>query len=627
MKKYSARRYPAGAEMLEGNVVNFRLWAPGKRKVELAITENNGRQPGLKFHTLNEEPGGYFSIELNNIKEGTLYQYKLDGNDFLYPDPASRYQPEGTHGPSMVVDPHSYKWKDDKWAGVKPGGQVIYEMHLGTFTPGGTVISAMKELRDLAGAGITVLEIMPIAEFSGRYGWGYDGVDLFAPYHNYGTPDEYRQFIDHAHSLGIGVILDVVYNHLGPDGNYLGAFSKDYFTKKYDNEWGDAINFDGKNSAAVREFFISNAAYWVEEYHFDGLRLDATQQIFDASEKHIVAEICSSVRSAAGSRSTFIVGENEPQEVRLVKPQDKGGFGLDCLWNDDLHHTAYVAATGHNEAYYTDYHGTPQEFISAFKYGYLYQGQWYAWQKKKRGTAAIGLEPLHFVTFTQNHDQIANSGKGERLHKITSPGKYKALTALFLLSPGTPMLFQGQEFASSAPFFYFADHNKELTEKIKEGRTEFLAQFPSLATPEMQKCLPDPGVENTFKSCILDVSEREKNRSYYLMHKDLLSLRHSDPVLSRHSYGSTDGAVISRDAFVLRFFAEDGLDRLLIVNLGTDLHLDSVPDPLMAAPAGMDWKAVWASENPRYGGCGSPVNNMNGKIYIQGESTVLYIPE
>ncbi|MGE5498922.1 MAG: malto-oligosyltrehalose trehalohydrolase, partial [Syntrophothermus sp.] len=505
MKTKSARRYPAGAEMLEEHNVSFRIWAPGKRKVELAIRQNSGRLSDYIFHTLNEERGGYFSIELSNIQEGTLYMYKLDGGDSLYPDPASRFQPEGTHGPSMVVNPHKYKWKDNKWSGVKLSGQVIYEMHLGTFTPEGTVQAAMKELPELADTGITVIEVMPIAEFSGRYGWGYDGVDLFAPYHYYGTPDEYRSFIDHAHSLGIGVILDVVYNHLGPDGNYLGAFSKDYFSQKYDNEWGEAINFDGKNSGAVREFFLSNAAYWIDEYHFDGLRLDATQQIFDSSEKNIIAEISRAVRSAAGGKSTFIVAENEPQNVKLVQPEDKGGYGLECLWNDDLHHTAYVSAVSHNEAYYTDYHGSPQEFISAFKYGYLYQGQWYSWQKNRRGTPAFGIEPARFVTFTQNHDQIANSGRGERLHKITSPGRFKALTALFLLSPGTPMLFQGQEFASSSPFFYFADHNQELTEKIKEGRTEFLAQFPSLATPEMQKCLPDPAEESTFKSCILDM--------------------------------------------------------------------------------------------------------------------------
>src|SRR5207302_8022588 len=306
----------------------------------------------------------------------------------------------------------------------------------------GTLAAAQQHLPALAELGVTLVEVMPLADFPGRFGWGYDGVDLFAPTRLYGTPDDLRRFVDAAHAAGLGVILDVVYNHFGPDGNYLREFSDDYFTDRHDNEWGEAINYDGDNAGPVREFMAANAGYWIEEFHFDGLRLDATQQIFDRSNEHILAVIARRVRQAAGGRRTLLVAENEPQEVKLVRPPERGGYGLDMLWNDDYHHSALVVLSGHNEAYYGDYLGTPQEFVSAAKWGYLYQGQRYRWQKKRRGTPTFDLEPDRFVTFTQNHDQVANSGRGLRCAELTGPGRYRALTALLLLGPGTPMLFQ-----------------------------------------------------------------------------------------------------------------------------------------------------------------------------------------
>ena len=286
--------------------------------------------------------------------------------------------------------------------------------------------------------------------------------------------------------------MDVVYNHLGPDGNYLRQFAPDYFTDRHKNEWGDAINFDGPNAEQVREFFTTNAAYWIEEFHMDGLRLDATQSIQDDSDEHILAAITRTVQRAARGRQTIVVGENEPQDVRMLKPVEEGGYGLDGLWNDDFHHSAVVALTGKNEAYYSDYLGRPQEFISATKWGYLYQGQRYKWQRHRRGKPGLGLPPELFVNFIQNHDQIANSGRGERIHLLTSPGRFRAMTALVLLMPSTPMLFQGQEFAASSPFYYFADHDAELARLVRRGRMEFLVQFRSLATPEMLACLADP---------------------------------------------------------------------------------------------------------------------------------------
>ena len=296
-------------------------------------------------------------------------------------------------------------------------------MHIGTFTQEGTWAAASAVAR-VAAAGITLLEIMPVADFPGRFGWGYDGVNLFAPTRLYGQPDDLRRFVDAAHAVQLGVILDVVYNHLGPDGNYLGSFSDLYFSDRYENEWGEAINFDGPGAGPVREFFLANAGYWIDEFHLDGLRLDATQQIFDASSPHILAEIGQRARSAAGKRQVFLVSENEPQETRLVRPLEDGGYGLDALWNDDFHHSAIVALTGRNEAYYSDHLGKPQEFVSAVKWGFLFQGQRYAWQKR-RGHPALDLAGSNFVNFLENHDQVANSCDGKRVRFQTSPGRWR----------------------------------------------------------------------------------------------------------------------------------------------------------------------------------------------------------
>ena len=451
--------------------VHFRVWALQPQRVEVVLEGGPGHAPEAApvVVALEPEGSGYFSGLVAEAGAGTRYRYRLDGEAALYADPASRFQPDGPHGPSQVVDPDAFQWHDQDWRGVPLEGQVLYELHLGTFTPEGTWEAASRELPALADLGVTVLEIMPIADFPGRFGWGYDGVNLFAPTRLYGTPDDCRRFIDQAHALGLGVILDVVYNHLGPDGNVLPHFSPAYFSDRYTTDWGPALNYDGAHAGPVREYFLANAGYWIAEFHFDGLRLDATQNIYDTSADHILAAIARRVRQAARGRATLLVNENEPQHTQLIRPPAQGGYGLDMLWNDDFHHSAMVAMTGRNEAYYTDYLGTPQEFISACKYGYLYQGQYYTWQQQRRGTPALDLPPAAFVTFLQNHDQIANSGLGLRCHALTSPGLYKALTALLLLGPGTPMLFQGQEFAASSPFFYFADFAGDLARLTRRG--------------------------------------------------------------------------------------------------------------------------------------------------------------
>ncbi len=616
------RRYPIGAEVVEAGGVHFRVWAPARKTVEVALETGPGAPGAVE---LERETDGYFSGCGAMARAGTRYRYRLDGGG-SYPDPASRYQPEGPHGPSQVVDPRGFPWTDDAWKGARLHGQVIYEMHIGAFTREGTFEAARRYLPALAQTGVTVLEIMPVAEFPGRFGWGYDGVDLFAPTRLYGEPDDFRRFVNEAHGLELAVILDVVYNHFGPDGNYMRSFSADYFTGVYKNEWGEAINFDGPNSGPVREFFLTNAAYWVEEFHLDGLRLDATQQMFDASPEHIIAAVAGRVRDAARGRATLMVAENEPQHTSIVRPRAESGYGLDALWNDDFHHSARVALTGRNEAYYSDYLGAPQEFVSAIKYGYLYQGQRYKWQNQRRGTPSFGLEPAQFVNYLENHDQLANTCRGLRLHKLTAPGCWKALTALTLLAPGTPMLFMGQEFAASAPFLYFADHKPELARKVRDGRKEFLAQFRSLSRPEAAARLSDPGDPRTFEVCKLDHAERERHGEAYALHKDLLRLRREDPVFRAQRAGAVDGAVLSDRAFVLRFFGGAAGDRLLLVNLGRDLHLDPAPEPLLAPPQGACWEILWSSEDPRYGGTGTFLPDTSENWRIPGHAAVALAP-
>ena len=572
---------------------------------------------------LAAETGGYWSGFIPRARAGMQYRYRLDGGDF--PDTASRFQPDGPHGASQIIDPALFKWSDENWRGVPREGQVIYEMHIGTFTRGGTWTAAAAHLPHLAGLGVTLLEVMPVADFPGRFGWGYDGVNFFAPTRLYGEPDDFRRFVDRAHALGLGVILDVVYNHVGPDGNFMRPFAPHYFSERHKTEWGEALNFDGESSGPVRELFLANAGYWIDEFHLDGLRLDATQMIYDDSKQHLITAIAARVREAARGRGTFIVGENEPQDARLIRPAERGGHGIDALWNDDFHHSAIVALTGRDEAYYTDYRGKPQEFISAAKWGFLYQGQRYKWQKARRGTPTLDFESANFVTFLQNHDQIANSLSGRRIHTIASAGRLRALTALLLLGPNTPMLFQGQEFAASTPFLYFADHQPELAALVAKGRAEFLRQFPSIASEDAASLVPSPELEDTFRRCQLDFADCEKHAEVFAMHRDLIRLRKDDPLLGKALRGTFDGAVLGESAFVLRFFGKALDDRLLVVNLGTHVHLDPAPEPLLAPPPGCAWELAWSSEDPRYGGGGTPAIDSEDNWHLPAEAAVLLI--
>jgi maltooligosyltrehalose trehalohydrolase len=592
-----------------------RVWAPARSSVEVVLDADRSR-----CWPLVRECDGYFGGELPEARAGDRYWLRLDGS-LLRPDPVSRHQPDGPHGPSVIVNPAAFRWTDEAWRGIQTDGQVIYELHVGTFTPEGTWRAAGAELDALADLGITIVEMMPVADFAGRFGWGYDGVDLYAPTRLYGAPDDLRAFIDRAHARGIGVILDVVYNHIGPDGNYLSDFSRDYFTRRYKNDWGEAINFE--TAPPARAFFVENAGYWIDEFHFDGLRLDATQDIHDVSPEHVITELIRKARAKAGARAICVVAENEPQETRFVRDPARGGHGGDALWNDDYHHTASVALTGKREAYYFDYKGSAQEFVSCAKYGYLYQGQWYHWQKKRRGTPALDLPPRAFVSYLENHDQVANSPFGKRLHQLCSPSRLRALTALTLLGPATPMLFQGQEFASSSPFLYFADQKAELRTSVSEGRREFLLQFPSVNDPDVQASLPPPMDEQTFRRSTLNLAERDSNRHWYDLHRDLIALRRSDPVIRAAAAARPDGAVIAPQVFVLRYQGGAEGDRLLIVNLGSDIDLSPVSEPLLAPPADCRWIVRWSSEAPGYGGGGTPPIRPHSSLHLPGEAAIL----
>lgn len=616
------RLTPVGAELV-GNGVSFRVWAPGHQSVTVVVDPADG-SAGASVE-LSPEPEGYWSATVPELRAGQRYAYVLDGDARRYPDPASRFQPEGPHGPSAIIDPSQFTWTDRTWRGLKLRKQVLYELHVGTFSKAGTWRGAIEHLPHLSDLGVTCLEVMPVSDFPGEFGWGYDGVSLFAPSRLYGTPDDFRAFVDAAHRLSLGVILDVVYNHIGPDGNYLSAFSRHYFTDRYKTDWGEAINYDGPQSGPVREFFVSNASYWIREFHLDGLRLDATQNIYDASAEHVVAELSQAARDAAGERSLLLVAENEEQRTHLVRPVNQGGHGLDALWNDDFHHSAIVALTGQAEAYYSDFRGTPQELISSVKRGYLYQGQTSHWQNKGRGTSTRGTAPARFISFLENHDQVANSARGIRRHRLGDPGQYRALTALMLLGPATPLLFQGQEFSASTPFLYFADHHAELAPLVAAGRRQFLSQFPSLASSEAQQGIPDPAERETFEQCRLDWSERSRNAEMLDLHRDLLRLRREDRVLAQEN-PDLDGAVLGDRAFVIRFFAENGLDRLLLANLGRDLPLAPAPEPLLAEPEGMAWEVLWSSDSPRYGGLGVPPLEQTGGLRIPRHSALFLGP-
>jgi len=592
--------------------VSVRVWAPDHHVVTVSID-------GVRTR-LSSDADGYHAGEVAGAT-GSRYGFLLGDDPKLYPDPASRFQPDGPHGPSEVIDPSTFAWTDDGWRGIAAADAVFYELHLGTFTPEGTAEAALARLDGLAALGVTVLQIMPVAEFPGRFGWGYDGVGLYAPSHLYGRPDDLRRLVDRAHALGLAVVLDVVYNHVGPDGNYLPTFCKDYFSARYSNEWGDALNFDGPRSAPVREWVLTNVAYWIREFHVDGFRLDATQQIFDESPEHLVAAIARVAREAGAGREILVTAENEPQHAVIVQPRERGGYGLDAIYNEDCHHSLRMALVGTHEAYFSDYRGTPSEWLACARWGALFQGQFYPWQKAARGMAGLHVPSTSYVNFLENHDQVANTDRGRRLTQLARPSDLRALTALLLLMPGPPMLFQGQEFGSTAPFVYFAHHESPLREAVARGRQEFLQQFVRLRDSDVFADQPPPHDEAAWTQCRLDHDRDDRDaREWRALHRDLIALRRDRPrVDGAHAL---DGAAPDATLLLLRYFSEQGRDWLLLVNIGPDRDVAALSEPLIAPPPDRRWSIRWSSEAPRYGGQGT-MRWQEGTWPLPGHSTLV----
>src|SRR5262245_3762666 len=485
----------------EKNGIRFRVWAPDHPRVEVVWEESRGTRSAA----LERLDDGTFTGLIGEIVPGTRYRYRVS-NDRLLPDPASRFQPEGVHGPSEVIDPAAFRWTDRSWTGVALADLIIYELHVGTFSDSGTFAGVEARLDYLAQLGVTAIELMPIAEFAGRWNLGYDGVDLFAPSHHYGRPEHLRRLVNSAHAHGLAVILDVVYNHLGPDGAYQSAFTPRYFDDRHHTPWGAAINLDGVDNARVREFLLQNALHWVNEYHVDGLRLDATHELIDESSKPFLAEFSETVRASV-PRHVVVTAEDDRNLARLAVPVAAGGFGLDAVWADDFHHHLRRRLAGDREGYFKGYEGRAPDITLTLQSGWFYSGQVSPYTSKYRGTDPAPLDLEQFIICLQNHDQVGNRAHGDRLHHRIDAASYRAATALLLCAPETPLLFMGQEWAASTPFRFFTDHTEEIGRRITNGRREEFAGFADFRDPDARSRIPDPQDPQTFADSRLQWNE------------------------------------------------------------------------------------------------------------------------
>lgn len=527
----SRRRHdmPFGATPTPTGDARFRLWAPSAQQVELICHE-----PGRSL-AMQALPDGWYEYELVDAAQGTRYAYRIDGG-IVVPDPASRFNPDGVHRASALVDPHAFEWPDDDWRGRVWHEAVIYELHVGCFTPEGTFSAAISRLDDLVAMGVTAIELMPVADFAGRRGWGYDGVLQFAPKAEYGNPEDFKMLVAAAHQRGLMVLLDVVYNHFGPDGNYLHAYASSFFDPSVDTPWGVAINLDGELSATVRAFFIHNALYWIDEYHLDGLRLDAVHALHDRSALHFVDELALALRAGAPrQRPVHLVIENHANDAaRLVRDSAGHARLADAQWNDDVHHALHVLATGETDGYYVDYADEPvRRFGRGLAKGFVYQGEPSRFANGlARGTPSAQLPPLAFVNSAQTHDQVGNRAFGERIATLAAAAgredALRALVACLLLSPAPPMLFMGEEFAASAPFLYFCDYEGELARAVAEGRRAEFGCFARFADPMARLRIPDPNAETTFRRSKLDWGERTEawHARWLKLYTRLLRCRH-----------------------------------------------------------------------------------------------------
>ncbi|WP_248281398.1 malto-oligosyltrehalose trehalohydrolase [Azoarcus sp. TTM-91] len=563
----------------------FRLWAPAEKRVEVCLLPAHGER---SVHACAKSDG-WHSCKVAEARPGDRYCFRLDGQ-LEVPDPASRFNPEGVHGPSVIIDPATFPW-DEEWQGRPWEDTVLYELHVGSFTPEGSYAAAEHKLDELAALGITAIELMPLADCSGRRGWGYDGVLPYAPKADYGTPDELKHFIQAAHRRGLMVFLDVVYNHFGPDGNYLHVYAPQFFTAEHETPWGGAIAYEGAASPAVRAFFIHNALYWLEEYRFDGLRLDAVQTIHDSSKPHILEELSIRVRSRIGNRHVHLVLENVDNRASLLGPPATPGR-YDAQWNDDFHHAAHVILTGERDGYYADYADRPVRHLArCLAEGFAYQGEHSPFHRAVRGEASASLPASAFVNFLQNHDQIGNRAFGERLSTLTTPERLRALVALQLLAPSPPLLFMGEEAGATTPFLYFCDYQGDLGTAVREGRRREFAGFSRFSGAEVAR-IPDPSADETFRASKLDWLAREQPeaQAWLAFYRNLLELRRT-MVVPRMPWlvpGRCGVQFAGDEAFDLRWTTVDGFALVLRANLSDK------PSPLLPSPGGQPFAAVGA---------------------------------
>jgi maltooligosyltrehalose trehalohydrolase len=538
----------------------FRVWAPLPKKVEVQVAGKN--------FPMSANADGWWSGEISSAKTGDDYGFILDGEG-PFPDPRSPSQPDGVHKLSRLVDQNSFQWADKNFQVPPLASAIIYELHLGTFTSQGTFLSAIEKLDHLVSLGITHVEFLPVVEFSGNHGWGYDGVDLFAPHHAYGTPDDLKKLVDACHARDLAVILDVVYNHLGPSGNYLAKFAP-YFTKRYAPTWGEALNYDGPDSENVRRFFCDNALMWLRDFHFDGLRLDAVHAIYDFSAQHFLEQLKLKVEqlSAQLGRHLVLIPESDLNDPRLLWPRERGGFQLDAQWSDDFHHALHTVLTGEKTGYYSDF-GKLEDLAKALRQAFVYDGKFSTHRRRKHGRSTEGLNGHRFLGYLQNHDQIGNRAMGERSSQLMSLGKLKIGAALVLASPFVPMLFQGEEWGASAPFFYFTDYQEpELAKAVREGRCREFAAFGW--KPEDTA---DPQARETFERSKLNWSEllQPTHHELFDWHQRLIRLRRAE-LLSND--GRWDGIKTNYDELARWLVMERGAISV-VCNLAN--HSQQVP--------------------------------------------------
>jgi maltooligosyltrehalose trehalohydrolase len=577
-----------GARHLEGDRSAFRVWAPLARSLDLEVY---GPRPLVA--PMAPAAAGYFEITLDDAPPGSLYKYRLNGH--AYPDPVSRCQPEGVHGPSQVID-NRFHWTDGEWTGNSIDKHIIYEIHVGTFTSEGTFAGAIGVLPHLKELGVTAVEIMPVAQFPGARNWGYDGVYPYSVQPSYGGVDGLKRFVDAAHHAGIAVILDVVYNHLGPEGNYLSQYGP-YFTDRYHTPWGQAVNFDGPDAAAVRHYFIQNALWWVKEFHIDGLRLDAVHAIFDASPRHILEELAEAVHSYGNESGRIInvIAESDLNDARLVRSVESGGYGLDGQWSDDFHHALHARLTNESDGYYKDF-TAPGDLASALSRGFVYAGQYSAYRGSHHGSDCSDVPGHRFVVCAQNHDQIGNRMLGERLNHLVTFDDLKLAASVLLLSPYIPLLFMGQEYGEKAPFLYFVSHtDPALVQAVREGRRREFSAF------SWRGEVPDPQAEETFARSRLDHNVRRDgiHRTLFAYHKELIRMRNAIAALARPDRERTRVDSVANDSVLVMRRWSDSEQALVIVHFGAA----TIDATLPAIPA--MWTRLLDSAAARWRGPGS----------------------